>query len=923
MNHRQKSWRAALGAAFFVLAGSGAVLAGGKGGDLPRWPRGFALVPQDAWAVLSVEKGRVLLKKAGPSMGLFLQRLGRWMGAPGGDLAAAFLEGSFTAALFPPKKGLPSLLLVFPGGRKGPESLLERLGNGPGARRPAGRVGGLEVSSYTLPPPVGLRLFALQRGDTFLAATSKKLLQHALDAEGSPATKSLEADIALARIFRNGGFQGKGAFFLSFKKGLLQGGPAFLSSLGEEKAWVSWISRLTGKGVETRLRLEWPEPRAGWGALAGEKTCPAFLEKLLPGGEDLVVRAGLVLPEAAPGKGGRDFPLLSGLERAFPIPWRRLLPGLSGDFALEIRPGEKAPQTWAALLELTNPSRVDKVLRAPGKGWKETGETAAGGYTISTFQDTAGRRFSWALAGGRLYLASSPEILGQALDGKVRGEKPAAPAGTGRDPARGVFLEAHGKTAALVSLLPPSLRFFLEGCSGTFSLEGSCDPAGVGFRFLGEGLPGLRLLGTLRLPRPPSRKGPAAGKGDASSGTDWASLTPKERFEALTALERAGDVLVYAGEVEALLEDPDPAVAARAAYALGESKAESAIPGLCKALRDSPNPEVRRYAAYALSRMPDPREEGFLLQALRDEDPRTRGYAATALEKLGSTKAAAPLARALLADPKAPKEVRLRILSALAELGGPREIPKVLLGVGPKEDVDLLRAQVYALQKLTPQLQRSEEEDLLAGLLDSPSSYVKGYAIDRLGEVGGVKAAQALERRLPSEGPGFAKRIQAALAVVKTRNGSRLALEKAVETASKKMSQAREKLVKALGDVRTWPAWKKGVLASIPLILAGLLFMLWRWWKSRAALKAHMKLITLVSSSEEEEEDLDGGYSPPLDQEVSWEEEGAGEEAGGPAGSLPGEPEDGEPVEEEVQLQLEDQEEVENMVPLEEEEPYP
>ena len=912
----------AAGAAFLALAGGLAPAAGGKG-NTPEWPEGFALVPQDAIAVLSMRQGERLIEKAGPSSGLFLQRLARWLGAEKEEISRAFLEGPFTAALFPSEEGSPSLLLVFPGGRKAPENLLSLLGKGPGAYRPAGRIGGVEVGSYTLPPPVGMRLFALWRGNTFLAATSKGLLSRALEAEASPATKSLQSDVALARLFRSGAYKGDGRVFVSFKKGIFKGGPAFLASLGEEKAWVTWTSCVEGKGVVTRLRLEWPEPRAGWGALAGEKSCPVHLEKALPGPEDLVVTAGFLLPEAPKGKTNWNTPLLPWLERAAPIPWRRLMPGLSGDFSFRLQAGSGGPVSWAALMDLTNPSRIDRVLRAPGKAWKNEGESTVSGYTVTTLKDSVGKSFSWAMAADRLLLGNAPALVEKALAPAGEEGKSAPQRTQGR--ASAVFLKAHGKVDALASILPPFFRSFLEGCGGPFTLEGFCDPAGVGFTFFNTGSPpGFHLLKSLRFPN----AGPEGGlarkeEGKATSGTDWKSLTPKERYEALTALERAGDVSVYAEEVEALLEDPDPAVAARAAYALGTQKVESSVPGLCKALRDCPHPVVRRYSAYALMRMPDPREESFLLQALKDEDPMTRGYAATALERLRSTKAAVPLARALLAHPKAPKETRLRLLSALAELGSPKEVPKVLLAAGPKADVDLLRAQVYALQKLTPQLPRSEEEALLTQILDLPSSYVRGYAVDRLGEIGGPEVVNDLERRLPMEGPQFRKRIEAALAVVKTRNGPGLAFKKVVDAASKKMTQAREKLAEAFGEVKTWPAWKKGVIASVPLVLAGFLFLLWRWLKARAAMRAHMKLVTLVSSSEEDDSFLAGmeeDIDPPVDQDVSWEDE--------TAGTVPGEEESRdseteeeepapEPGEEPAQLLLDDQEEVDEMIPLE------
>ncbi|HHI68697.1 MAG TPA: hypothetical protein ENJ97_05155, partial [Planctomycetes bacterium] len=65
MNHRHGSWKMASMAASLVLMG-GLASAGGSGGTLPMWPKGFSLVPQNALAVLSLEKGGKLLEKAGP-----------------------------------------------------------------------------------------------------------------------------------------------------------------------------------------------------------------------------------------------------------------------------------------------------------------------------------------------------------------------------------------------------------------------------------------------------------------------------------------------------------------------------------------------------------------------------------------------------------------------------------------------------------------------------------------------------------------------------------------------------------------------------------------------------------------------------------------------------------------------------------------
>ncbi len=901
MRNRHRSWKFVAGTAFLVLSGGLAPCAGGERGNRLEWPAGFSLVPQDAVAVLSMEKGGRFLEAGGPAGGAFLERLARWLGVKKETLSSSFFEGPFTAALFPAREEGPSLLLVFPdcpGGRKEFFALLAR---SPGAFRPAGRLAGAEVGSYTLPPPVGLRFFTIQRGDTFLAATSKELLSQALEAETSPATKSLQADAALARIFRSGAYRGEARFFVSFKQGLFGRGSFFPGAPVEAGSWVSWISTTSGNRVETSLRVEWPEPRGGWGGLAGEKSLPRDLEKFLPGPGDLVVSAGLLPPE-----GGKTFPVPRSLQDHLPLPWRRLFASWSGDFRLRIQSGPGGKPRWAALLDLTNPTRTDQVMRTPGKVWKEKDHTTGGGYTITTLEGPGGKVCSWAIAGGRLYLASDPVQLEEVLAG---GKKvPAAPPADTGSTGRKTFLSARGEVEVLAGLLPSPFRGLLRGCTGEFTLKASADPAGLGFSYSGMGRPpGFHLLETLSLPRASSGEGlAAAGEGKRTSGTDWKSLTPKERFQALVSLEKAGDVQVYADEVEALLEDPDPAVAARAAYILGTHGVVASVPALCKTLRDSPNPVVRRYAAYALMRMPDPREENFLLQALADEDPLTRGYAATALERLHSRRAAPALARALVGDRKAPKETRLRLLSALAELGGPEEIPKVALGVGPREDVDLLRAQVYALQKLTPHLQRKEEEALLVQLLDLPSSFVRGYAVDRLGEIGEPAVAEVLEERMKREGPQFRKRIEAALSLIRERGGASLALEKAVDTASRKMAKAREILVKAVAGVKGWPAWKKGLLAALPLVLAGILFFLWRWLRARAAMKAHMKLITLVSSSEEEEAfpGEEGAFPEgEVDQEVPWEEEG--EE---PLPEAAGEAE---------QIYLDDESELDEMVPAE------
>lgn len=149
---------------------------------------------------------------------------------------------------------------------------------------------------------------------------------------------------------------------------------------------------------------------------------------------------------------------------------------------------------------------------------------------------------------------------------------------------------------------------------------------------------------------------------------------PKEVIPALVASLRAGpsrrcpmSAYVF-GTLGApavpvlidLLKDDDPALRRMAGYALGQIGPEGrpAVPTLIEALRRLPDREAREHIAGALAGT-GADAVGPLVRALRDPDPKVRGGAARAIEKLGAqAQAAVPALVAALSDPEPPDDPR-------------------------------------------------------------------------------------------------------------------------------------------------------------------------------------------------------------------------------------------------------------------------
>jgi HEAT repeat protein len=260
---------------------------------------------------------------------------------------------------------------------------------------------------------------------------------------------------------------------------------------------------------------------------------------------------------------------------------------------------------------------------------------------------------------------------------------------------------------------------------------------------------------------------------------------PKLAMPALIANLRAGperrclvavNALAALGEPAVpplieLLNVKDEPLRARAASALGEigPPARGAIPALIELLR-LPDRETRENVATALAGI-GPEAVEPLTQALRDRDPKVRGGAAFALEKLGAqAKPAIPALVAALSDPDPPDDPRpprtpgfedfrrdgapqaLGFHAALRAIGAPA-LPALLQQLDAPER----RARVVALKAIEflwddaqPAVPR------LIALLGDPD--VRGEAASALGGLGAREAIPPLLAALNDPDPHFRAR---------------------------------------------------------------------------------------------------------------------------------------------------------------------
>lgn len=234
------------------------------------------------------------------------------------------------------------------------------------------------------------------------------------------------------------------------------------------------------------------------------------------------------------------------------------------------------------------------------------------------------------------------------------------------------------------------------------------------------------------------------------------------------------------GELVARLVEPEAAIRASAALALGRV-GDSEAAGALTALLDDPAEFVRARAAFALGILEGPLPEASLARleaALDDDGPRVRGRAAEALERKGGIDAAEPIAKAILAhlppgrepyqwtEPLAvselvPAHVDTRLgLFALARLGSLRWAWPALATEGSTP-----RFEWWPAAWAASALEGEELAPLARFYAGSPDPTFRLYGARGLGETGASQAKDALRQLLYD--PNEKVRIEAVRGVVR------------------------------------------------------------------------------------------------------------------------------------------------------------
>jgi len=243
---------------------------------------------------------------------------------------------------------------------------------------------------------------------------------------------------------------------------------------------------------------------------------------------------------------------------------------------------------------------------------------------------------------------------------------------------------------------------------------------------------------------------------DARAARKPAAPPPPPRIENLArtlALEdaRSGG----AGELAALVRDPDRGVRRRAALAAGRVGDPAVVPALADLLSD-PEVEVRRMAAFALGLVGATTAVDPLLASLADPDGGVRGRAAEALGRIGDPRAAPAIARLVVdALPKTISRMTVRgdlpgsaedswaeqrlALFALARL---KDVPAAR---GALLDGNRSRFDWWAATWVAMRLESPELRPVLVGAVSSSDSRSRALAARGLGALEEASAVELLQ----------------------------------------------------------------------------------------------------------------------------------------------------------------------------------
>ncbi len=222
-------------------------------------------------------------------------------------------------------------------------------------------------------------------------------------------------------------------------------------------------------------------------------------------------------------------------------------------------------------------------------------------------------------------------------------------------------------------------------------------------------------------------------------------------------------------ELKANLADADPQVRQYSAYVLGQfgKKAGKEDPEIVETLENLAQDEnelVRVEVIYALYEIGSPSSENIFVQALKDDEPRVRQYAATALGEIKTPMSAEALVSTL--ENETDEDVRGTIAAALGKHGSAYAVT-ALLAVLPHEK-EPVRAQIAT--KLGEVKAPAATEALANLMLSDSSSKVRANAANSLLKLKDPSTVPALASALKDKVPTV--RIPASSALVDLANDS-------------------------------------------------------------------------------------------------------------------------------------------------------
>ncbi len=323
--------------------------------------------------------------------------------------------------------------------------------------------------------------------------------------------------------------------------------------------------------------------------------------------------------------------------------------------------------------------------------------------------------------------------------------------------------------------------------------------------------------------------------------------------EKLVAAEQAG-AKADAKLLRELTQATDPAIAARAAWLLGQRREPAAIELLREVATGSPHAEARRQAMQPLLQQAQVASFATAVTALEDEDLGMRTMAAQLLGKLRRPAATAPL-MALIEQGKRNSDQTATDLQAallaLQDLGAGDQLLRMATALDDRPAKGVGQALTWCFQELSPKLDAKAQPTLLVAVLGHKEPLLRRYAIGRLGELAVPTTANALEGQLAKETAELRPLIEVALAQVRGDNKAPPADE--VERA---LTNAKGLLAAARARWNSMPIQDRVIAGAIPMSLLMVLVLAGRLRRRRVQAVSTAATMALLAPSEEHLEQM-------------------------------------------------------------------